>query len=145
MSVKRGLDRIALVLALMALIPGGVIGWYAYDIKKTEKIRVEKPSSPKSEKPTTEEMVDDVLLGKVPPKKPTAEKPSNGRMSAEAFLSEGLGPLFEYKYQHPPKWQCAIAGIFGAGIAFLFVLFAVGGTTRVILWVVGGFSGQKNK
>jgi len=122
MNTIKGVTRIALVLALIAMVPGFLEGW---DIFRSEKI-VE------SEIPVKESLSPEELQKKLDKK------------SAKDFLDEKPLDLFkEESCSYPPNWQCAIAGVVGSSIAFLIVFFGISGITRVFLWIVEGFKERK--
>ena len=115
MNIKRGIERIAIILALIALIPGFWGGWNTYKDIKTVKVR----------------WYGDKKI------------PAKTILTPEEFdreLEERLSTRVEYHY--PPDWQCVIAGVAGSSIAFLIVFFGISGLTRVSLWIVEGFKEQ---
>jgi len=103
MNIIKGIDRIAIVLAVVSIVPGFIGGWDIYKEERTVLVKVS---------------AEDFLKDKIP-------KPPPG------FVLE--------KEHEPPKWQCAVAGIAGSGVAFFIVLLGIRGIARVFLWIVKGF------
>ena len=123
MNIIKGVTRIALVLAIMATVPGFLGGWDIYKFKKTITIELD---SPVNESLSPEEL----------------QKRLN-KKSAKDFLDEKPLDLFkEERCSYPPNWQCAIAGVMGSIVAFLVVFFSISGITRVFLWIIEGFKEQ---
>ena len=113
MNIIRGIDRIAVVLAVVSIVPGFIGGWDIYKEERTVFVKVS---------------AEDFLKDKIPKLPP-------------GFVLEKPPPRFVLveKKHEPPNWQCAIAGIAGAGVAFFIVLLGIRGIARVFLWIVKGF------
>lgn len=167
MNIKRGMDRIALVLAAIAILPGGILGWIVYEQEKKGGVRVEPVPGDyvtpelqymgppdiehtplpdfKSDKPSHL-----YVLKKFRQEYPEYNDMPDGELVERLHAKYYSDMSFKDFCQHvgftpTPKWQCAIAGATGAGIAFLLVLFGVRGTTRLALWIGGGFKDKKTQ
>ncbi len=142
MNIIKGLDRIILMLAIIALVPGFIFGYTV----TYNKLTIISPKYEEWEKKYSErkKYVDQKL-----------EKKQD--KSVASFLSSHRDPVLKdieankpnSKYQYPLIWQCAIAGFFGAVITFPVVLFGLRGMTRGIrrlfLWIVEGFKDEKKE
>jgi hypothetical protein len=139
MNIIKGLDRIAIVLAAVAIIPGFFIGSIGYEDLKTKKefvrYNVEKEKDPPVSPPAkTTIRVDE--KGNVTRHLST---PSNDPFNYRPIVTTGEWKIV-YK---PPVWQSFIVGIASSISIFLIVLFGFRGTARAIktfyLWIINGF------
>ncbi len=139
MNVIRGMYRIAIILGVIALVPGFLGGWYIYESEKTMKVRWYGEKMLPAEKIPEEyqEKINAIL----------PEELQKKRRIKRGISLEELDKIFEarntvlppVRYYSPPDWQCAIAGIAGSIAAFLIVLFSIFGITKVIKWIIAGF------
>jgi len=137
MNIIKGMTRLALLLALIAAVPGFLGGWSIYRFEKTIKVKslVKKKSLTPEEfqKRLDKELAQDFL----------EEKPSD---LIKEMRKDPLGIIYqsEIRYHYPPNWQCATTGVVGSIVAFLIVFFGISGITRVSLWIVEGFKERKS-
>ena len=120
MNIIKGIDRIALVLAIAAVIPGILFGIaLSYDTFKT--------ISPENEAKYQEEY-----------QKWSQSEGIGKRMNI---------PMRQYTA--PPVWQYLVGATIGGFISFAFVLYFIRGLTRGIrwlaLWIIDGFKGNRDK
>jgi len=144
MNIIKGAARIALVLAIIATIPGFFGGWDIYKVEKTMKVRWYGDKMLPAEKIPEEfqkkiaEKLPEKLQKKIKEKRTGLNPEELGKwIEAKATI---LPPV---EYYYPPDWQCAIAGVAGSSIAFLIVFFGINGITRVFLWIAKGFKERK--
>ena len=138
MNTIKGMVRIALVLAIIAIVPGFLGGWIIYQSEETIELKSldKKILTPEEfDKRLTKQSASDFL----------DEKP---RDLIEEMRKDPSGILYksgirQVEYHYPPNWQCTIAGVIGSIVAFLIVFFGISGITRVLLWIVVGFKDQK--
>ena len=147
MDIIKGLDRIALILAIIAIVPGFAIGFFgvnemfksvtpeykAWEIRFEDKRReLEKRYSEEVNKYFGENNRE---LKHFPLSSLWVDEPLR-------MIEEEAPSIFKY----PPIWQRTIGGIFFAPLSFVVVLFGFRGMTRGIkwfsLWIIDGF---KNK
>ena len=145
MNVIRGMYRIAIILAIIALVPGFIGGWKIYESEKAMKVRWYGEKMLPAEKIPEEyqKKIDKMLPEEVQKKRKEREA---GLTPQEYFMvitakDTVLPPVKDYS---PPDWQCTIGGVAGSIAAFLIVLFSICGMSRVIRWVIVGFKGNKN-
>jgi len=123
-NIIKGLDRIILVIAVISIAYGFLAGHELFRDSKTVKI-----------------YGDD--------KAPKGYTYLYSSKSNSALLERfgDLPKIKEYKVYAPPNWQCIIAGIFGAVIAFPVVLFGLRGIIRgtrwFFFWIAEGFKDEK--
>ena len=132
MNIKKGMKRIALVIAIVAIVPGFVMGVeFVSDTCKTEtpeyKAWLKKTegwyqANPNWNKP------DRLGLFLAAP----WETASNYSPPEEWEMPRPI-------YKDPPIWQLALGGIVAAPLSFFIVFFGIGGTTQLVMWVVTGF------
>ena len=118
MNIIKGIDRIALILAVLAIIPGILLGsGLIYEEYKT--VKPEDEAKYNEEYRTYQEKKSNVAFPQAPVK----------------------------KYTHPPVWQYLIGAITGATISFALVFCIIRGLTRGIrwlaLWIIAGFKDTK--
>jgi len=127
MNIKKGMERIALIIAIVAIVPGLILGGSFVEKKcKTE---------------TTEH--------KLWQKKIDGWHEANPNWDKARFVP--FKPWQDYsnkewkeprRYKDPPNWQIVLGSIVVASLSFFIVLFGIRGTTRLIMWVVAGFRGK---
>ena len=123
MNIIKGINRITIVLAVIAILPGFIGGWKIYKAERKTEVKV--PFEEEEDKrfvPTPETVKTEIPYGPVP---------------FDPFKEE------KHQYSYPSNWQCALAGVAGSSIAFLIVFFGISGITRVSLWIVEGFKERK--
>jgi hypothetical protein len=134
MNIIKGIHRMAIVLAAIAIVPGFLAGWNIYKSERT--VQLKTPAGPIL---TPEEYVKERERESTPKHKP--------RNLIEEIEPDPLGILKYHErikyYRHPPVWQCAIAGVAGSSITFLIVFLGINGTARVLLWIIEGFKEEK--
>ena len=143
MNITKGIDRIALVIAIITIIPGFILGRYI----TYEEFKTITPEYKKWEKKYNDR-------GRY-----LYQKNKKTRM----FYSGSLELLRDYpddivlkniwlkrppKYQYLPQWKRITGSIVAALISFIVVLFGIRGLTRGIkwfsLWIVEGFKDEKS-
>jgi len=143
MNIIKGMDRAALVIAIIAMAPAFIVGWNFYKQEKTTVKTEKRLLSPselsqrlgipeeKNYNPDDREVIEHKY----------GISGSNRDSNVIYYDPDELEPYTpeETIYQHPPQWQCAIAGFLGSCIVFTIVLFGLRGLTRVSVWVVEGF------
>ena len=138
MNIKKGMERIALVIAIVAIVPGFVMGVeFVSETCKTEtpehkawqkKVDGWCEANPNWNKP--DRITPWETVGKDPPPEEWKEP----------------WPI----YKDPPIWQLVLGGIVAAPLSFFvvffgirgttqLVIFGIRGTTRLVIWVVAGF------
>jgi hypothetical protein len=130
MNIIKGIDRIALVVAIVAIVPGALLGGvFVLEVCKTE----------------------------TPEHKAWQEK-VEGWYQAEAKLkyrsiplwipTPGYNPPEEWKeprpkYKYRPVWQQVLGGVVAAPLSFFIVLYGIRGAIRGIKWfsqwIIKGF------
>ena len=131
MNIIKGIDRIALVLAVIIIIPGFIAGWeFTQDKFKTVsaeykvygKMENQRKNLPEDKKFTALEIYKEIMSGPPRPARPA-------------------------KYLYPPIWQMIIGGLIFALVYFFFVLFGIRGSSRGIRrlsqWIIEGFKDGK--
>ena len=144
MNIIKGVARIALVLAIIATVPGFLGGWNIYKVEKTMKVRWYGDKRLPAEK--IPEEFQKKIAEKLPEKLQKKIKEKRTVLSPEEFdkVCEAEDTILPpVRYYYPPDWQCAIAGVIGSIVAFLIVFFGISGITRTFLWVVEGFKQEK--
>jgi len=139
MNIKKGMDRIALILAIVAIVPGALMGGaIVFENCKTET-----------------------------PEHKAWQKKVEGWYQANPNWDKGSVSLFEpwrsasnyypseeWKEPRPinsprPIWQILLGGIVAAPLSFFIVLFGIRGTTRLVIFlvifVVAGFRDKSEK
>lgn len=123
MNIIKGINRITVVLAVIAILPGFIGGWKIYKAERKTEVKV--PFEEEKDKkfvPTPESVKTDIPYG------PVAFNP---------FEEE------EHQYRYPPNWECATGGIAGSCIAFFIVFLGINGMTKVLLWIIDGFKNER--
>ncbi len=122
MNIIKGIDRIALVLAIIA----GVLGFFVGGGLISEELRTETPEY-KEWKQREQQKIDSA--------------PIIGGERIIGLLNLEDEPFF--KYQAAPLWKSILGGVICIPISFIVVLFGVRGATRGIkkfsLWIIAGF------
>ncbi|MCD6265271.1 MAG: hypothetical protein J7K02_04805 [Deltaproteobacteria bacterium] len=148
MNIIKGIDRIAIVLAVVSIIPGFISGVYYYD-----QYDIEKKDSLK-EKLFEKYLVRDIPEDpdkKIPPE--IAWELAKPKKALDLFEDEFPPPKEELQpeedwrlVKYAPRWHLIIAGIASSISTFLIVLFSVCGISRVLkhisLWIVDGFKDE---
>ena len=62
----------------------------------------------------------------------------------EMFRTAVYGKSLEL-YSYPPDWQCQLAGVATALLAFAIVFFALRGLLKVVMTISGRFKPSQNK
>lgn len=129
MDIIKGLDRIALVLAIIAIVPGGVVGYNSHHYRITETPKYQawaKKHDINPESPFSGAIGYDPYQRVMP-----SERPPSPR------------------YMHPPVLVSVLFGLLSASISFVVVLFGFRGMTRGIkrfsLWIIKGFKDTKKE
>jgi hypothetical protein len=145
MNIVKGIDRIALVLAILAAVIGFILG-----LGETKGRFKTKNPDYKTWKEKYDARIDHL-------EKEAAKK--LGQKKAREFLVEKYLMQEEFKeedpilrnivssrpseYWYPPLYKSIIGGLITASLFFLFVLFSICGMTRGIkrfsLWIIRGF------
>jgi len=160
MNIIKGMDRIALVIAIIVVVPvfvyvvvelknpGSVNSEYItwkekYDdrIKELEQknpsIKL-KPNEPLSYGPIPYDLAD----LKLTPKRRKRQKV----LQNDAIL-QNLRSRKPAQYKYFTRWQCYVGGIVAAFISFMVVLLGIRRATRGIkwfsLWIIEGFKDEK--
>jgi len=127
MNIIKGIDRIALVVAIVAIVPGALLGsLFVFETCKTET----------PEYKAWQEKVEGWFQA----------NPNTGRyhfLSLPYFSEEKEWKEPWPKYKYPPIWQKVLGGVVAAPLSFFIVLFGIRGTTRLVIWfatwLVAGF------
>ena len=165
MNIKKGVNRVALVLAVIAIFPGFIFAWLIYDSENTKTVLVydvteanrklfsdidktleEFPKIKPWEKPWGKPANDPLWILPEVYREKLSKKYSPDEINAWLVNKKQNGPFYaspRIEYVSPPKWKCAIVGIIGASISFLFVLFCLRGIFWTFIWVVEGFKSGK--
>jgi hypothetical protein len=144
MNTIKGVARIALVLAIIAIVPGFLGGWNIYEVEKTMKVRWYGDKKLPAEK--IPEEFQKKIAEKLPEKLQKKIKEKGTVLNPEEldkWYEAKATILPPVRYYYPPDWQCAIAGVIGSIVAFLIVFFGISGITRVSLWIAEGFKERK--
>ena len=123
MSTIRGINRITIVLAVIAILPGFIGGWKIY--KAERKIEVKVPCEEEEDKSLVS--TPEAAKAKIP----------LGPVTFDPFKQE------KHQYRYPPKWECTIGGIAGSCVAFIIVFLGINGMTKVLLWIIAGFKNER--
>jgi hypothetical protein len=132
MNIKKGMERIALVIAIVAIVPGFILGVEFV----SETCKTETP-----EHKAWQKKVDGWYEANPDWNKPDA-------YGLETWLPWETAPNYpppeEWKepwptHKDPPIWQLVLGGIVAAPLSFFIVFFGIRGTTRLVIWVVAGF------
>ena len=129
MNIIRGMDRIALVLAIIAILPAFVLGGEIIN-------RTFKSVTPDYE---AKYKAWEKKFGKE-----WKEWESSG-----SIRMQGLGPPEPpgIEYNYPPDWQCILGGLLSAFLSFVVVLYSFRGMTRgtrwFALWIIEGFKDER--
>ena len=117
MNLTKGIDRIAVLIAILLLLPGYLEGfkYFRYKAKTLHPDYVQ------------------YLERGFHPTDPTL-----------AVLTDGNSYVaFRNIYQYPPSWKSHVAGFVSAPLTFFLVLFgirfSVRLTRRLTSWLIGGF------
>lgn len=132
MNIKKGMKRIALVIAIVAIVPGFVMGVeFVSDTCKTEtpeyKAWLKKPKGGIKQIQIgisqTASVYSSLHHGKLPQ---TILHLKSGKCRDPYTKTHQFGNL---------HW----GGIVAAPLSFFIVFFGIGGTTQLVMWVVTGF------
>ena len=120
MNIVKGIDRIALVLAIVAIIPGILFGIaLSYDTFKTISPRNEAKYQEEYQKWSQSEGID-------------------RRMNI---------PIRQYTA--PSVWQYLIGATISGFVSFAFILYFIRGLTHgtrwLALWIIDGFKDNRDK
>jgi hypothetical protein len=133
MNIVKGMDRIALVLATIAILPGFGMGFHV----SSEMLTKANPEYYKWEKE---------LGGLDYDLQQYAALQDGGHWDID---SEFWLPDPPNKYCFPPTWRCTLWGFVAAPLTFLVVLFGIRGITRgtkwLSFWIVEGFRDEKKR
>jgi len=145
MNIVKGIDRIALVLAILAAVTGFILGLG----ETMDRFKTKNPDY-KTWKEKYDARIDYL-------EEEAAKK--LGEKEARAFIAEKLRTQEEFKkddpilrdiisskpaeYWYPPLYKRIIGGLIIASLSFLIVLFTICGITRGVKWIVGGFIDEK--
>ena len=144
MNIIKGVARVALVLAIIAIVPGFLGGWNIYQSEKTMKVR--RYGDKKLPAETIPEEFQKKIAEKLPEELQKKIKEKGTVLNFEEldkWYEAKVAILPPVEHYYPPDWQCSIAGVAGSSIAFLIMFFGISGITRVLLWIVVGFKDQK--
>lgn len=129
MNIIKGIDRIALIIAIIALFPG-FMGGVSFTQEKFKMVTPEYKEWVKENQDNLDSMKQ---KGDKIPK----------RLSKFAHVEDwdlDLGPT---KYQDPPLWQPIMGGLIFAPLYSMAVLFGIRWASRGIralfLWIIEGF------
>lgn len=144
MNIIRGMDRIALVLAIIAILPGFVLG-----VNITNEALKSVTTEYKAEYKAWEKKFGDVLRDLEKKDREWEKQQSSTYFKSippwEWRREQGLEPPGppRQRYNYPPAWQCIMGGIASAPLSFLVVLYSLRGMTRgtrwFALWIIEGF------
>jgi len=108
MNIVKGMDRVALIIAIIAMVPAFIVGWNFYKKEKTT-VKTEKQLLSPSE----------LSQGQGIPEEKNYN-PDDRESIGSSRILDGVKTYYEDEielytpqklvYQYPPKWQCAIAG-----------------------------------
>ena len=121
MNIVKGIDRIAIVLAIVSILPGFIWGWDIYKNKIMANIV-------RWNEVHTEQLLED--HNAVPSPRLVFEEPVYPAAKRYGFVHKVSG------------WECAVAGIAGSSIAALIVLLSIHGFAWILLWIVEGFKDE---
>jgi hypothetical protein len=135
MNVTKGLDRIALVIAVMAMLPSFIGGMQiTYEVLKTEthEYKVWKKEYDKR---------FSYLLKKESSDGEAITPPADRFIGIfeDKTLESIRAKEPSEKYSYPPMWQRLAGGTIGAVVGLLLVLFTLRGMTRLAVWIIDGF------
>ncbi len=139
MNVIRGLDRIALVIAVIAILPGFGVGVSFIQENRTTLTPEYEERQKKLEKLKDEgRKTDEVLLREY----------KLGRSQGHVKKNEEYERILAItKYEYPPAWQYFAGGLLSSLLSFVVVLYGLRGTSRgtsrLLLWIVNGFRDNK--
>ena len=124
MNIIKGLDRIAIILAIIALIPGFVMGTYLFSDLGTKDVFLTPADEANG------------YIGFYGGKKVKSDIINNLDSFERNFIRNHIKV-------EPPTWQKNIAGIISSICIFFIVLYAFRGITRstkiLFLWIINGF------
>ena len=129
MNIKGGMYRIALVIAIVAIVPGALLGGaFFYEIFRTET----------SEHKAWQKKVEEWYQANPDWDQGYTTLWEPWESGANYYPpEEWREPRPIYKY--PPIWQCVVGSIVAVPLSFFVVFFGIQGTTRLVIWVVAGF------
>jgi len=142
MNITQGFKRIILVLAVLAMVPGFLMGWNIYDYVSTQgKKPVAQPTY--IIEPYIEEEGLQQNKGDGHSNKPVIEPVIEPAAPQDQGLFHRLLEVEEdgHETTTPPTLNSAVAGVTGAVVSFLIVLLCLRIVLRVVVWVVDGFRG----
>ena len=144
MNIVKGIDRIAFALAILAAIPGFILGL---------EVTIDRLKKKTPEYKTWEEKYD-TRIGYLKDKAAKKLGQESVLLTPEEFntfleLKEDdpvLRDILSSKpaeYWYPPLYKRIIGGLITASLSLLIVLFTICGMTRGVKWIVGGFIDEK--
>ena len=116
MNIIKGLDRISLIIAILA----GVFGFFGGGQFIYDNFKTEKPEY----KTWVEKYGVDFHPSEISPKYKDTRPPKPDQ------------------YKYPPLWIVLPSGAAIGGLTFIVALFGLRGTTRLFVWVVKGFKDE---
>ena len=136
MNVIRGLDRMILVIAIIAVLPGFGLGFGF--------VREEfKTPTPEYQEYLREGNRENSRFNSLDPYDPYS--PAVG----VTLYRPNKSPFPEKCYHYQPVWKCIPAGLLSAFLSFVVVLYGFRGLTRgtkwFALWIIEGFRDEKTK
>ena len=176
MNIKKGVNRVALLLSVIAIFPGFIFAWLIYDDVKTKTVLVYDVTEANmklfsninktfEEGPERDRFGGTTIKESPDENRKTLRRAGFNDSEIDEFFRKRLSNKYKpeeinawlvyqkqkdpfygdprMEYVTPPKWKCAIAGVVGASISFLFVLFCLHGIFWTFIWVVEGFKSGK--
>jgi|GEM_PF-6549492 len=153
MNLKRGFNRLALVLAFLALAPAAWAGWSLSQEVLTRRVNRLEGVRPElkdliSQEPKEKSIFDDILGRKEKQKEERAGRVEEFSRRFPDLTDQERGLLEEFqetgaveavRVVPPPAWQRYAAAASGAVIGFFGVWLILVVLTRVGLWLAAGF------
>jgi hypothetical protein len=134
MQIIKGLDRIAFVIALVALIPGFVLGAHFVD----EKLKSYMPEY--AEWTRKVDSRRDLLASQSEEQLKSDFTPQD---ILEIYLNDEILEQLLANEPTMPTWQVIFGGLLGSILSFSIIFFGLRGLTRGIkkssLWIADGF------
>jgi hypothetical protein len=132
MNITKGLDRIALVIAVIAMLPSFIGGMYiTYEWLTTESAEYKAWQKEYDERLS-------YLRKKEFPDRRTLTPEELFRIMDDKTLSD-MREKRPSKLSYPPMWQKLAGGSIGAVVGLFLVLFTLRGMTRLTIWIIDGF------
>ena len=120
MSALKGFDRIALVIAIIAIVPGFYLGYTVHQDKAITMTPEYKAWS------------EDVY-----------EKRVNKGLDEYDFESYDLiEPASIEKWNYPSTLKSSMWGLLSSLVSFFVIFLSICGTTRLLSWIIEGFRGD---